>query len=261
MARLMRDADVAIGAAGTTSWERCCLGLPAILLVLAENQRTGAAALADVGAALAVDSVEAVGPALQGLLDDPEHLSRMSAAAFAIVDGRGTSRVVRALEGSGKTGLRAVELRRATLEDAEMLWLWRNDADARAQSRTSEPIMWADHVRWLTSLLADPNRQLFMAEQGDTAVGTVRFDPVDGGHELSITVAPDGRGSGTGRAILTAACSSVRTAAVYAVVRNDNEPSRRLFESCGFTAVESAEPGFMRYILAENASGRRRRLA
>src|SRR3546814_11278725 len=38
MAALIAEADVAIGAAGSSAWERCCLGLPTILWVLAANQ-------------------------------------------------------------------------------------------------------------------------------------------------------------------------------------------------------------------------------
>ena len=42
MARLMAESDLAIGAAGATSWERCCLGLPTAMFVLAENQKYAA---------------------------------------------------------------------------------------------------------------------------------------------------------------------------------------------------------------------------
>lgn len=45
MAALMRDADLAIGAAGSTSWERCCLGLPCLMLSMADNQLEAARAL------------------------------------------------------------------------------------------------------------------------------------------------------------------------------------------------------------------------
>ena len=54
MARCMADSDLAIGAAGSTSWERCCLGLPTLLLVLAENQAPGAQALDASGAAVLI---------------------------------------------------------------------------------------------------------------------------------------------------------------------------------------------------------------
>ncbi|XGA80982.1 UDP-2,4-diacetamido-2,4,6-trideoxy-beta-L-altropyranose hydrolase [Halomonas sp. CH40] len=51
MARRMAEADLAIGAAGSTSWERCCLGLPTLMLVLAENQKEVACYLDQLGAA------------------------------------------------------------------------------------------------------------------------------------------------------------------------------------------------------------------
>src|SRR4029079_4764741 len=58
MAALMAESDLAIGAAGVTSWERCCLGLPALVLVLADNQRKSAEALHEAGAAYLLDSRE-----------------------------------------------------------------------------------------------------------------------------------------------------------------------------------------------------------
>jgi len=52
MALLMADSDLAIGAAGSTSWERCCLGLPTVMVVLADNQKTAAALLEQAQAVL-----------------------------------------------------------------------------------------------------------------------------------------------------------------------------------------------------------------
>lgn len=57
MARRMSESDLAIGAAGSTSWERCCLGLPTLMLVLADNQRAIAEALDRAGAAVFLDKV------------------------------------------------------------------------------------------------------------------------------------------------------------------------------------------------------------
>lgn len=55
MAELMANSDLALGAAGATSWERCCLGLPSVMVVLAENQRTIAKNLEKQGLALFLD--------------------------------------------------------------------------------------------------------------------------------------------------------------------------------------------------------------
>src|SRR6202043_432324 len=56
MARLTAEADIGIGAAGSSTWERCTVGLPSLMLVLAENQRAAAQALAERDAALVVDA-------------------------------------------------------------------------------------------------------------------------------------------------------------------------------------------------------------
>ncbi len=246
MARLMRDADLAIGAAGTTSWERCCLGLPAIALVLAENQRASAAALAEAGAVIAVERVENVGSALRQLLDHPGRLPQMNAAAFPIVDGRGAERVASAIFGDDAQRSNIVELRPAAEADMELLWLWRNDPHTRAQSRNTDSISWKSHVRWVTRALVDPSRKILIGERDGTPLGNVGFHQVNGETEVSIVVAPAERGNGVGRSMLSAACAEM-PGNVYAAVRIGNEASRHLFESCGFTPVESTEPGFVRY--------------
>lgn len=98
MARLMTDADLAIGAAGGTSWERCCLGLPSIMLVLAENQYSVATPLQNAGAAIAAQGPTEVVTFLQDHLRAgtmPDILRSLSRAAERITDGEGVSRVVR----------------------------------------------------------------------------------------------------------------------------------------------------------------------
>ena len=98
MAQLMANSDVAIGAAGATSWERCCLGLPTIMLVLADNQLKVARGLERVGAASLVDPDHHVTAQIEELLvalvDDPAQLPRISATAARIVDGEGVNAVM-----------------------------------------------------------------------------------------------------------------------------------------------------------------------
>lgn len=97
MAELMAESDLAIGAAGTTSWERCCLGLPTLLVVLAENQAAGAWALHQIGAARLLGEPEAIPKefprAFYELLKD-QALIDMSLAARAVTDGQGASRII-----------------------------------------------------------------------------------------------------------------------------------------------------------------------
>jgi len=96
MAQLMADSDLAIGAAGATSWERCCMGLPTIMIVLAENQKLIARAMAVVRAAVVVD-VDYLLQQLPNVLShhgDEASLRIMSTAARNVCIGRGAKSVV-----------------------------------------------------------------------------------------------------------------------------------------------------------------------
>lgn len=102
MAQLMADSDLAIGAAGTTAWERCSLGLPALMLVLADNQRKVAQSLADTGAAAVLHGGGELAPQLAAWLgrlqESPNVLAAMSLAARQVIDGDGAQRIAQLLE-------------------------------------------------------------------------------------------------------------------------------------------------------------------
>jgi UDP-2,4-diacetamido-2,4,6-trideoxy-beta-L-altropyranose hydrolase len=101
MARLTAEADIGVGAAGSSTWERCTLGLPSIMVVLADNQRAAAQALADRGAAIVIDAAqadfdEAFDRAIMRLLRDAELRRRLAAASAEVCDGLGAGRVAEA---------------------------------------------------------------------------------------------------------------------------------------------------------------------
>jgi spore coat polysaccharide biosynthesis predicted glycosyltransferase SpsG len=97
MAARMSQADLAIGAAGSTSWERCCLGLPTLMLILADNQTEIANHLERAGASStlnALDLESSLISALSTISADPKVLNAMSKAASSLVDGKGVQRLV-----------------------------------------------------------------------------------------------------------------------------------------------------------------------
>jgi spore coat polysaccharide biosynthesis predicted glycosyltransferase SpsG len=98
MAQLMADSDLAIGAAGATSWERCCLGLPSIMLVVADNQLEVAKGLELAGAALVCLSDQGLSKQLAVLLGklcaEIEQLALLSKAAEKVTNGTGAGEVL-----------------------------------------------------------------------------------------------------------------------------------------------------------------------
>lgn len=100
MAQLMADSDLAIGAAGSTAWERCCLGLPTIQLALAQNQEGIALALEQQGAALKVNSQAIYTDLLHCLkeISESHRLAQISDSAKNVTNGTGVGKTIRAME-------------------------------------------------------------------------------------------------------------------------------------------------------------------
>jgi UDP-2,4-diacetamido-2,4,6-trideoxy-beta-L-altropyranose hydrolase len=90
MAEIMVNSDVAIGAAGATTWERCCLGLPTIQIVIAKNQITIAKSLAELGAIKFLQSIKGMSRVIN---NSPDWMLNVSNIARQVSDGSGVKRV------------------------------------------------------------------------------------------------------------------------------------------------------------------------
>jgi UDP-2,4-diacetamido-2,4,6-trideoxy-beta-L-altropyranose hydrolase len=94
---LMADADLAIGAGGVSTWERCCVGLPALALPIADNQvsllRSAAAAGLVCQPSMERPTAEELSTHVAALVRNPGLLARMSRLGLQLVDGKGADRV------------------------------------------------------------------------------------------------------------------------------------------------------------------------
>jgi spore coat polysaccharide biosynthesis predicted glycosyltransferase SpsG/ribosomal protein S18 acetylase RimI-like enzyme len=238
---LLAEADLVVSAAGVTLLELCCVGVPAALVQLADNQAAGYRAALDQGLAAGLGTVAdlpSAPPRLRDLLTDADARARLAGAASAAVDGRGVDRILDACE---------LTIRPATDADAALLLGWRNDPDTLAWSHGNQPVAEPVHRAWLHRSLTNPDRLLLVAEAGHP-VGTVRFDRAEADiWEVSITVAPRDRGTGLAARILTVGEGALRArqpaAAILANVHEDNAPSQKLFRRAGYVASGRAADG------------------
>lgn len=233
MADRMAWADLAIGAAGGTSWERCVLGLPVLVAVLAQNQQAGAGALVAAGAALPLgDPLDA---GLRGRLDqalrrlaDPAALAALADRAAALCDGLGAERVAATLE-------QPLDIRPATMADAETVWRWRAALPPDQFRAGGNPPL-ADHLGWFARALQDPQRLLLMAGSAGP-MAQLRLDLSDGAAVVSILLAPEARGRGLGRRLLAALEPLARSrglTCLRAEVAPQNSASMALFAAAGY---------------------------
>ena len=100
LAEFFARHDLQIGAGGGASWERCCIGVPTLLVVVAENQLAVAPRLADRGIVALALSPELVtlAPALEELLQNPDKRADLARRSRELVDGHGAAKVAREMQ-------------------------------------------------------------------------------------------------------------------------------------------------------------------
>ncbi len=243
MAELMAWADVAVSGGGSTCWELAFMGLPAHIIVLAENQRLVAEGLAEARAANnlgwhdAVSEAE-IASALSWLLASREQRVAMMQRATGLVDGEGSLRVAAQMREETRLHLRPV-----TYEDLELLFAWANDPLSRQMSLQQEPIEWERHREWFGEATSSPETMLLIAEleerDSTQPIGQVRIDP---GGMVSISIAPEHRRQGFAAPAIEAAIDRYRTrfgrSEFTAYIKPDNIPSQKVFERAGFRFVD-----------------------
>lgn len=242
VAALMAQADLAIGAGGGAMWERCSVGLPALVLALAENQRPGCAALAEAGGAIHLgdsgpDSGARLAAALQVAAASPWLLRHMSAVSAALVDGQGAARVARRLLAYGLA--EQLTLRRAAPQDCDALHAWRNAEAVRRVSGDSAAIALDAHRAWFAKVLSDQKRLLLIGEIDGRAAGVLRYDRCEAQATVSVYLTPDFLGKGIGPALLAQGSTWVArewpgVATIEALIRPDNQASSAAFASAGY---------------------------
>ncbi|NCQ33684.1 UDP-2,4-diacetamido-2,4,6-trideoxy-beta-L-altropyranose hydrolase [bacterium] len=238
MAELMAAADLCLGAGGGACWERCCVGLPALVVATAANQIEQCRVLAEAGALIylgaAVDCDAARwANALAWLLALPQLLAHLSRQGWSLVDGEGARRVAGHLLATQLTP------RRATTADSAALLAWRNHPDTRRRSFDPAEIAPATHERWFEAVLADPDRELLIVERAGAPLGVLRYDIADGRALVSIYLVPGLAGQGWGTRLLLAGEAWLRrqrpdVRVLEAAIASANIASSRAFQAAGF---------------------------
>lgn len=103
MPELMAWADLAIAAGGSTNWELAFMGVPTVVITIADNQRDIAQKLDQMGVVINLGwhlevEEKAIAQMVSHLLRSPHQRQSMSQAARLLIDGKGSKRVVEAIQ-------------------------------------------------------------------------------------------------------------------------------------------------------------------
>lgn len=238
MPELMAWVDVAITAGGSTCWELAFMGLPSLVLILADNQQAIAEKLGGMGVAVNLGwhedvAVGDIAGTIRQLLVSAEARAEMVRLARKLVDGEGTARVLKHLEA------KVLRLRSVCEGDCRLLWEWANEPEVRAASFSSESIPWEHHVKWFESKLNKPDCIFYIAINQDNApIGSVRYELEHDEAVISISIDRKFRNQGYGSTLIQLASEKLFQVSeierIHAYIKPSNESSIRAFIKGGF---------------------------
>lgn len=256
MASLMRQADLAIGAGGSSQWERALTHLPSLVVAVADNQQPGCEYLQHLGAIQYLGRVEQVSDelllnAITEIIENKDLRQALAERAYALmaiaqndaspsatqVLYSGAEKVARKM--SFLSTLATLALRQAETADAELLFTWANDPYVRAMAFSKAPIAWATHLAWFEQKRQDASTDIWICEQFGQAVGQCRLNaitPLIG--EIHLNLNPACRGLGLAAAMIAKASQASiarhQWQEIHAVVKLSNHASLRAFIRAGF---------------------------
>ncbi|GCF91220.1 MULTISPECIES: UDP-2,4-diacetamido-2,4,6-trideoxy-beta-L-altropyranose hydrolase [Shewanella] len=245
MALLMSEHDIAIGAPGTTSWERACLGLPSIIIPLADNQTTITAQLVKHKAAIAVtlNNIEHdLVKSFETLINDWKTYHQNN---LILCDGKGTQRVVLNLQQMILAEpFERYQLTLATSADITLVYKWQCHPNTRQYALTTSAPSWEEHASWMANKLMSLDDFFYVVRcnLSGQAVGVLRLDKQQDSHYLvSIFIAPEHYGKGVAKAALMLADLIHPNVTLHATVLEQNKPSQLLFEKANYQRISQQE--------------------
>jgi len=241
MADVMLTHDVSIGAPGTTSWERACLGLPSLIIPLAENQQTIAKNLVKRNAAILVEQTNIEQQLIPSFLTLINKWDEYRQANLKLCDGLGVNRVVNSINNLFLQNDNFF-IDRATTEDIKQVYDWQCHPQTRKYALVSEVPSWDMHQNWMLKKL-DSSQDFFYiikSYQEYVPVGVVRLDrQKQSEYIVSIFVSPEYYGQGIAKWALNHIDIIHRNITIHATVLEKNIASQKLFTSAGYQRISA----------------------
>jgi UDP-2,4-diacetamido-2,4,6-trideoxy-beta-L-altropyranose hydrolase len=239
MTELMVWADVAVSAGGSTCWELGFIGVPNIIIVIAENQKLVAEGLAKADMSVNLGWHNNVDPTkiaqeIIALLFSAEKRRAMIQKVATNIDGVGARRVIR------KINCVPISIRKATETDCELIWNWANDPVVRLSAFCSGFIKYEEHIKWFYDKLYNSESVIFIGYNNkNQPVGQIRFDKIKTNeYEIDVSIDKDSRGKGYGVQLIKLGIIELlklnSASIINAFVKSNNYSSKSIFIKAGF---------------------------
>jgi UDP-2,4-diacetamido-2,4,6-trideoxy-beta-L-altropyranose hydrolase len=248
---LLAESFLYFGSGGTVTWERFFLGVPGVVVSVAENQEK-------IAEELAVDGLQLYWGKASDLSYNDVVLRLMKVAAdkdlLKQIAERGAKKVrpvpVEILKMWFAGPTKGFSLKPATMEHLQFLFELRNDESTRKMFRNQDPVKLEDHKQWLEKKLKDRSSRLYVGYSDSLPCGQFR---VDADHQTSVSIDPAFRGKGLGEKLISEGTKmffleNPNVQFLKADIKNENIGSVKSFKAAGYRELNDsgAEPGYFR---------------
>lgn len=133
-------------------------------------------------------------------------------------------------------------LRLVEPKDIDLLFTWANDKEVRNNAFNTKPILFEEHKKWFSKLINDTNQVQYIFMKDDIPIGQIRFTIEDEKAYIDYSIAPEMRGKGYGKNMLSLACKIISdhfhsVKVLVGQVKKGNIASEKCFEDCGYNEV------------------------
>jgi RimJ/RimL family protein N-acetyltransferase len=247
LVQLLLEMDAVICPASSISLEACAAGCTLITGYTAENQLGILSGLDQRGAAFNLGRLQSRDEAhaadrIRTWLDDASARNVQQEQQRKLIDGLSGKRIAAALLEISE----GISVRSATADDAHLYFDWANDPDVRANSYTSDPIVWENHLNWFERTSASSSHKLYIYSMANEEAAQLRLSIEDYTATISYSVGATHRGKGLGKFMLLhitlqASIDFPHLRELTGWVKKSNTASLRAFEACGYRVSEVTE--------------------
>jgi len=240
MATIMAKADLAIGAGGVNTWERMCLGIPSIVISLADNQKVQ---LSDLSSKKMIHLIGDINKTEKNIIK--ENIIKLINNPSIIMNQ--TNRIKNTVKGAGRNIVKNFlignlsnfqwKVKKATQNNLKLYWVWANDEKVRENALIKEVIPFDEHVIWFEKKLVDDKCSLFVIYVENNPIGQVRFEIENDFARLDYSIAKQFRGRRIAKRLLCEAIKKFRennSIKILGEVLPENLSSANTFRSLGF---------------------------
>ena len=239
LSKLIYKSDFCIGAGGSTTWERMCLGLPTLIFPIAKNQKKSSENLYKEKLIYLVKNYKKIGKkALRkkiiSIIKDKKNLYQKKINGLTIVDGLGSFRLSEILFPSRS---RDLKIRRAKSQDLITYFNWVNEKEVIKSSFKNKPISIKEHTKWFKNQIKNKKSIMFVLEANKLPVGQIRFDIFNKQAFIDYSLDKIVRERKWGKKIINLGIKNLKLSKINVInakVKKNNLKSMSIFNNLGF---------------------------